>query len=1003
MSVQRYRMDEGGLIDRDKPFSFSFNGKILLGYEGDTLASALLANGQRTVARSFKYHRPRGIYSSGSEEPNALLQVGLGESWEPNARASQVLLEEGMALTSQNHWPSLRFDMLSVNSLLSPIMSTGFYNKTFKWPRRFWPVYEAVLRNVSGLGRVAKSAGSDRYEQVQSHCDILIVGAGPAGLAAAITLARTGASIMLVDEAGRIGGWLLRERATLGDESGQQWAARLRNDLASRGNVRLLEQTTAFGYYDHNLVALSERLCSKRQTDQPAERLWRVRARQVILATGSIERPLVFANNDLPGIMLAGAARAYLNQFAVRSGERAVVYTNNDSAYRSAADLYDAGVRVAALVDTRKTITTACTEILKKRNIPLFENATLTASSGSRLRSVEVVCQGSADRTKLDCDLLCVSGGWTPTLHLHAQSGGTSRFDADLDVFVPGTAKQRSLVAGSVRGLHRLSDCLDDGLRAAIDVADRLGLSVETAKPWSDASMDGDDSPGEYQPQTRTGSGGFRSNKGKQFVDLQNDVTAKDVVQAHRENYVSVEHLKRYTTLGMGTDQGKTSNLNGLKMLARLRDEPVPQVGTTTFRPPYTPVTLALLAGRSCDRYLAPTRKTVMHAGHEAMGAKFDFNGLWLRPQCYVRAGESVDTAIRREALAVRERAGLADISTLGKFEIQGRDCAEFLDRVYVKNLSGLAVGRARQGPMLRDDGMVLDDGTVTRLEESHYFITVSTGHTEHVLQHFEFLLDVAWPDLDVNLLSVTEQWAGVALAGPESREVLQPLVCDSSHSLSDLPYMGYTNAELRGRDSVIPARIIRISYSGELAHEVYVPSRAGAELWEILLEQGGQSGLTPYGMDAMDVLRIEKGFIAVGAEADGRITPGDLGFERMVSKTKRFVGWHALKRPALNEQGRLQVVGLRPLSDRDRLREGSELIANPGDRGHDASIGHVSSAGYSPTFDRSVALALVRDGRHRLGETIYSVDAARGKERPVAVEIVATCSYDLNGERMRA
>ncbi len=989
-------MNEGGLIDRGKPISFRFNGEPLQGFEGDTLASALLANGQRIVGRSFKYHRPRGIYSAGPEEPNALVQIGTDRSWEPNACATQVPLEDGLLVKTQNHWPSLRFDLLSINNFLSPLISTGFYNKTFKWPRRFWPVYETVLRHVAGHGRVPAVAERGGYEQVYSHCDILIVGAGPAGLAAASTLGRTGASIVLVDEARHAGGWLLRERATIGGESGQQWAARMREGLESCSNVRLLQRTTAFGYYDHNLVALAERLSS-------GERLWRVRARQVILATGSIERPLVFANNDLPGIMLAGAARAYLHQFAVRSGNTGVVYTNNDSAYRSAADLYDAGVQVAALVDTRKTIAADSKEMLERRNIRVFGNATLAASGGNRLRSVQVASRGSVGQAKLDCDLLCVSGGWTPTLHLHAQSGGTSRFETDLDAFVPDAAKQQSIAAGSVRGLHRLRDCLDDGRRAAVDVADRLGLSITAGESWNDVSMAADDRPGELDLQARSGSGGLPKTKGKQFVDLQNDVTAKNIKQAYSENYVSVEHLKRYTTLGMGTDQGKTSNLNGLSMLAQLREEPVPQVGTTTFRPPYTPVTLALLAGRSCDSHLAPTRRTVMHAQHERLAAQFDFNGLWLRPQCYLRDGESVDAAIQREALAVRECAGLADISTLGKFEIQGQDCAEFLDRTYVNNLSGLAVGRARYGLMLREDGMVLDDGTVTRLGESHYFITVSTGHTEHVLQHFEFLLDVAWPDLDVNVASVTEQWAGVALAGPKSREVLLPLVSESSCSLSDLPYMGYTNAEIRGRDRVIPARIIRISYSGELAHEIYVPSRAGAEFWEVLVEQDRESALTPFGMDAMDVLRIEKGFVAVGAEADGRITPGDLGFERMVSKTKRFVGWHALKRPALNEQGRLQVVGLRPLSDHDRLREGAELIANPGDRGYDASIGHVTSAGYSPTFGRSVALALVTDGRSRLGETIYSVDAARGEARPVAAEIVASCSYDPDGERMRA
>ncbi len=474
--MQPYRKDNGGLIDRNKPVSFSFNRKNMQGYEGDTLASALLANGQRIVGRSFKYHRPRGIYAAGPEEPNALLQVGSEQDWEPNTRASQALLEDGMVATSQNHWPSLRFDLLKINNLLSPLLSTGFYNKTFKWPRRFWPIYETVLRNVAGLGRVATEVGPNHYEQVYSHCDILIVGAGPAGLAAASTLSRTGASIMLVDESGHIGGWLLRERATIGKESGQQWAIRMRDELVSRDNVQVLEQTTAFGYYDHDLVALTERLPAISRTDQPAERMWRVRAKQVILATGSIERPLVFANNDLPGIMLAGATRAYLHQFAVRCGDRSVVYTNNDSAYRCAADLHDAGILVAAVVDTRNAVAGNCKEILEKRNIPFLCNSTLMANGGSRLRSITVASRNSGEAVKLDCDLLCVSAGWTPTLHLHSQSGGKIRFAADLDAFVPDKPKQQSVVAGSVRGLHSLTDCLDDGRLAALAVADRLDL-----------------------------------------------------------------------------------------------------------------------------------------------------------------------------------------------------------------------------------------------------------------------------------------------------------------------------------------------------------------------------------------------------------------------------------------------------------------------------------------------------------------------------------------------
>jgi sarcosine oxidase subunit alpha len=547
-----------------------------------------------------------------------------------------------------------------------------------------------------------------------------------------------------------------------------------------------------------------------------------------------------------------------------------------------------------------------------------------------------------------------------------------------------------------VNGLHDIGACLADGRRAAQDTAADIDVSVVAGASWNEARLATDAAPGSRPPDR--GMAG-----GKQFVDLQGDVTTKDVRQAYDESYVSVEHLKRYTTLGMGTDQGKTSNINGLTRLAGLREEPVPQVGATTFRPPYTPVTLATVAGRLWDEHLHPSRHTVMHDLHAAAGARFDFNGLWLRPQCYPQPGESVEHAVAREVLAVRGAAGMTDISTLGKFEIQGNDCVEFLNRVYINNWGTLSVGRTRYGVMLRDDGMVLDDGTVTRLGEQHFFITTSTGHAEHVQQHFEHLLDVAWPDLDVNLVCVTEQWAGAALAGPESRGILQQLVHTADVPLEELPYMGYTAATIGTDLFCIQARIMRVSFSGELAHEIYVPALRGCTLWRDLAACGADAGLVPYGMDAMDVMRIEKGFIGVGAEADGRTTPDDIGFGGMVSTNKAFVGHHALQRPALRAAGRLQLVGLRPREPLLQLREGSQLIAGSADRGFGASIGHISSAGVSPTLGHSVALALVQDGRSRMGEVIYSFDAARGERKPGAVEIVPPCAYDPDGKRVRA
>lgn len=997
------RTENGGLIEREVPCSFEFNGRVLSGLRGDTLASALLANGVRLVGRSFKYHRPRGIFSIGSDEPNALLQSGSGPYTEPNTRATQTELYEGLIATSQNHWPSLRWDLLAVNDRLAPMLAAGFYYKTFMWPRSFWRSYEHIIRRAAGLGRAPAAPDPDQYEQRFAHCDVLVVGAGPAGLAAAEVAARAGAEVILVDDNSRAGGWLCRENAQVAGMGGVDWAAKAYARLSARDNVRVLLRTTAFGYYDHNLVALAERVTDhlspvqRAAIRQPRQRLWRVRARQVILAAGAQEQPLVFGNNDLPGIMLAGAARGYLNQYGVRPGTNAIVVTNNDSAYRSAIDLHDAGVRVSAVVDLRPAADPELCAALESRRIRQLPGAGVVQALGRRtLQAVEIAAiragqwQPAVDE-KLRCDLLCVSGGWAPTLHLHAQSGGTNRYDDTLGAFVPDLPKQQSRCAGAVNGTWDLGGCLAEGARTGANAAADCNCRTNLPLPALAARL-----PGTGALMLSLAPAPSRR---KRFVDLQNDVTVDDIHLAHREGYRSVEHLKRYTTLGMGTDQGKTSNLAGLTLLAAERQQSVPAVGTTTFRPPFTPVTLGTLAGESRDGRLAPVRRTPMHALHEKAGAIFDHNGMWLRPARFPRRGEKPADTVARECLAVRNGIGLADISTLGKFEIRGPDCLEFLNRTYINAFAMETPGRIRYGVMLREDGMVLDDGTVACLGPGHWLLTCSTSHANEVQEHLEFLLDVLWPELRVHLVTVTEQWAAAVVAGPRAKGWLQRLATThSGPAFMDLPHLCCAAGTAAG----LPAQLLRVSFSGEYACEIYVRSGSGADLWRRLLAEGAAAVITPYGLDAMDVLRIEKGYIAAGAEADGRTCPCDLGLGKLLKQDRRFVGYHGLQRPALQRQDRLQLVGLVSVEEKRPLREGAQLVATAQAKGFGAAIGHVTSAAFSPTLGRHVALALLQRGRARHGETVYVADPLRDGRRRHAATIADPVFVDPGGERRR-
>ena len=991
--TQPFRAPQGGSIDRGRAIAFTFDGRRYQGHPGDTLAAALLANGVRLVGRSFKYHRPRGIYSAGPEEPNALVRLRTGARAEPNTRATMIELYDGLEAESQNRWPSLGADLWAINDLLSPLFPAGFYYKTFMGPRGAWMFYERFIRKAAGLGVAPRAPDPDRYERRHAHCDVLVVGGGPAGLAAALAAGRAGARVILADETAALGGQLKRERIAIDGRPALDWVGQAVRELQALPEVTLLSRATAFGYYDHNLVALAERVADHVPVPPPYTprgRLWQVRARQVVLATGAIERPLMFADNDRPGVMLAGAARAYANQFAVRPGARAVVFTNHDDAYRTALDLAEIGIQVAAIVDARPVAGGPLAVKARAKGIEILAgHAALAARAGRQVHGVELCAldQNGVARgvtRVIGCDLVCVSGGWSPSVHLHSQSGGRLAYDEAIAAFVPSTPKQAARSAGAARGRFGLAACLADGFEAGTAAARDAGFGSGAASP---APRVEEDAEAALRPLWLVPS----RRKGKRFVDIQDDVTADDVGLAAREGYLSVEHLKRYTTLGMGTDQGKTANVNGLAIMAQLRGEPIPAIGTTTFRPPYTPVTFGLLAGRENGKAFAAIRRTPMHDWHEEQGAVFVEAGLWLRPRYYPRPGEGMREAAAREAKHVREAVGLVDVTTLGKIDVQGPDAAEFLNRVYVNGWKTLAIGKARYGLMLREDGIVFDDGTTSRIGEHRYFMTTTTANAAKVLAHLEYYLQVVWPELRVQVTSVTEEWAAMAVAGPRSRAVLAKLA-DIDVSEGALPFMGACDCRIRG----VPGRVFRISFSGELAYEINVPADWGRAVWEEVMAAGREHGIIAYGTEAMGVLRIEKGHVA-GPEINGQTTPHDLGLGHLVSAKKDFIGRALLTRPGLAAPDRPRLVGLVPQDGRTRIRAGAQIVAAASGEG--PALGHVTSAAFSPTLGRPIALALLSRGSERKGETLHAAFPLRGEV--VSVAVTGSVFVDPEGKRL--
>jgi len=995
-----FRLPVGGIVDRGQVLPFEFDDIRYEGLAGDTLAAALLANGIHLVGRSFKYHRPRGILGAGADEPNALVQLGRGARTEPNVRATTQELYAGLVASSQNRWPSLRFDIGAVNDTASRLIPAGFYYKTFMWPPtpKWWLRYEHAIRHAAGMGRVASLPDPDAYEHQYGHCDVLVIGAGPAGLAAARAAAHAGARVMLCDENPVFGGSLVGAGATIDGVAAASWLARIVDELAAFPEATLLSRTTAFGYYDGNLVGLVERVADHLAAPPewlPRQRLWKVRAKSVVLATGAHERGIAYANNDLPGTLLAGASRTYVERYAVRPGSRAVVFTNNDSAYATALALHRAGVDVSAIVDPRSgaALEGALPLAARDAGLPIVAKSVVVgAHGGLRVEAVDVVPRAGGSARRVDCDLVALSGGWNPAVHLHSQARGRLRYDDALATFVPDGSPAPITPAGAANAHFDLAAALKEGQATGIAAAMRAGFRAGAPSPSSHVVPV---ASGALQPLWSIPA---LIRGAKRFVDWQNDVTVDDIALAAREGYRSVEHLKRYTTLGMGTDQGKLSNIVGLAVLAEELGVPIAKVGTTTFRPPYTPVTLGAFPGIDAGAHVEPTRYSAMHDWHLAHGARFVNAGLWKRPHSYPRAGESADDAAFREARNVRANVGIVDVSTLGKIELQGKDVAEFLNRVYINRWDTLAVGRCRYGVMLRDDGIVFDDGTVSRLAPTHYLLTTTTVNAVRVLQHLEMLLQVDWPELEVFATSVTDQWAAAAVSGPAARFVLSKIV-DIDVENHVFPFLAVGACQLRTTTGPVPARLFRMSYSGELAYEIHVPAHAGRAMWKAVLAAGAEFGIMPYGTEAMSTLRIEKGHVVIGAEADGRTTADDLGMGSLVSGTKEFVGRRLLARPALTAPDRWQLVGLATL-DNAPLPRAAKLIVDPDRASPNPMVGHVTSWCRSPAVDAWIALALLANGRARHGERLWAVSPLA--QSRVRVQVGPPCFIDPKGERLR-
>ena len=1001
MNITRLKNNKN--IDANKEISFYFDGKKYYGYEGDTLASALLANKIYLIGRSFKYHRPRGLLSAGPEEPNGIVQLENGNVTEPNRRVTEVLLYEGLKATSQNRWPNIKFDLGAINDFLSPFFPAGFYYKTFMWPPTFWKKYEFFIRRAAGLGKSPLTDDPHQYEHYHYHCDLLIVGSGVSGLYAAEMAAEQDLKILLVEQEDELGGFLLSNQNSeqkINNFSLLEWKDKVLNNLKSKKNIKIIKSTTLFAYMHYNyLLAIQDinPLNGLSRKNNIRQIIWKIRAKKVILATGSIERPITFDNNDRPGIMLANSASKFLNYYGVKIANQAVIFTNNDSAYQTAIDFYKKGIKVRAVVDVRSYNKSDIINKVEALGIKIYYNYAVTNTSGRlKIKSVTInkvddnVTKIIGPPIKIKCDFLCVSGGWTPTVHLFTQSRGKLIYRDYDGSFIPNQSFQNTVSIGSCNGTFSLNEILDETYVKIKEALLSFNINIRIDQKYKSKTTKNNHHKHAWLIPSSKHFG-----RTKMFVDLQNDVTSKDIKLALREGFRSIEHVKRYTTTGMATDQGKTSNINALGIISDTTNKKIEELGTTTFRLPYTPVTFGALAGRHIKEFFDIERKTPMHSWHENHNALFEDVGQWKRAWYYPQSNENMYSAVNREVKATRDSLGILDASTLGKIDIKGRDVKEFLNLIYTNAWLKLEIGKCRYGIMLGDDGMVIDDGVTTRIDENHYVMTTTSGNAASVMSKLEDWLQTEWPELKVYLTSITEQFGTISLNGPNARKVMQKISPKHDFSKENFPHMNFQYVDIDN----ITCRVMRISFTGELCYEINVPSSYANSVWKKCIEEGKEFNITPYGTEAMHVLRAEKGFIIVGQETDGSVTPIDLDMNWVVSKKKYdFIGKRALYRSDTVKKNRKQLVGLLTIDPNEILEEGAQLVEKETTLPM-TMVGHVTSSYYSPNLDRSFALALVKGGINKKGYKLFAPQL----NKTIEVEITSPVFIDPSNERLNA